>query len=235
MPKFCIATKPTPLLNSPDFQKVFGSNHLPLDEKGLLRSLEMIALPGTKFEIQREIGPHIFEVNTQDYPDAKVFIDSRFTTPATAETKERPKILPEPKTILKRLKAALGLPYVWGGNWSAGIPEILSLYQPPIDKNLHSTWTLQGLDCSGLLYEATWGYTPRNTSELIHFGEEVFSLQPLDILVYPGHVIIVLDETTTIESRYGKGVVLESLPKRLSELAGKKIFKRRFLNEMRGV
>jgi len=231
MSKFCIATKPTPLLNTPYFQKVFGSDRLPLDEKGLLRPLEMIALPGTKFEIHREIGPYILEVFTQDYPDAKVFIDSRFTAPATSETDERPKILPDRQTILSRLRAALGLPYVWGGNWSSGIPEILSLYQPPIAKNLHAAWTLQGLDCSGLLYEATSGYTPRNTSQLIHFGEEVSSLQPLDILVYPGHVIIVLDETTTIESRYGKGVILESLPKRLAELAGKKIFKRRFAYE----
>ncbi|MBS0628697.1 MAG: hypothetical protein JSS30_00560 [Verrucomicrobia bacterium] len=228
MSRFCVATKPAPLLNTPDFQKVFGSQTLPVDEKGLLRCLETIALPGTKFEILREVAPFALEVTTADYP-GKVFVDSRFVTPVSAHAPERPKILPDTNTIIARLQSALGLPYVWGGNCRTGIPEILSLYNPPIPENLHSTWTLCGLDCSGLLYEATDGYTPRNTSELIHFGQEVSSPKPLDIIVYPGHVIIVFDPQTTIESRYGKGVVLTSLTDRLAELARTKFYIRRFL------
>ena len=71
---------------------------------------------------------------------------------------------------------------------------------------------LKGVDCSGLLYEATHGYTPRNTSALITFGKPVSianlgsaqiinALEPLDILVWEGHVIIVLDRNRAIESR----------------------------------
>ncbi len=228
MSRYCIATKPAPLLNTPDFQKVFGSKVLPVDEKGLLRSLETIALPGTKFEILREAAPFVLEVTTNDYP-GKVFIDARFVTPVSENAPDRPKILPTAETILHRLKSALGLPYIWGGNWRSGIPEILSLYHPPIPQSLHPTWTLCGLDCSGLLYEATDGYTPRNTSELIHFGKEVSSPEPLDIIVYPGHVVIVMDHQTTIESRYGKGVVLANLSERLTELRETKFSIRRFL------
>lgn len=229
MSSFCIAKTPTPMLNTPEFQQVFGSKVLPLDKKGLLRSLEMIALPGTKFEIHQKIGPYTLEVTTQDYP-TKTFIDARFVSPASANTPERAKVLPSPDLILDRLKSALGLPYVWGGNYRQGIPEILSLYQSPSPTELH---TLAGLDCSGLLYEATGGYTPRNTSELLKFGEEISSIEkikPLDILVYPGHVIILLDQGTTIESRYGHGVVLANLSNRLAELTNTKFLIRRFLS-----
>lgn len=219
MSSYCIAKKPTPMLNTPEFQKVFGSEVLPLDEKGLLRSLEMIALPGTKFQILDRISPYSLKVITEDYPHI-IYIDSRFVEPAAIDTPERAKILPSEETIIQRLTSALGLPYVWGGNWRQGIPEILSLYHSPIATQLH---TLSGLDCSGLLYEATDGYTPRNTSDLMKFGEEVHSfekIRPLDILVYPGHVIIFLDQKTTIESRYGKGVVLANFDQRLAELSG---------------
>ena len=85
---------------------------------------------------------------------------------------------------------------------------------PPIppSQDIKDQWILKGLDCSGLLYEATNGCTPRNTSSLISFGEPVQiatldsdqiiqSLQTLDILVWKGHVIIVLDKDRAIESR----------------------------------
>ncbi|HPE85225.1 MAG TPA: hypothetical protein PLO43_03500, partial [Chlamydiales bacterium] len=80
--------------------------------------------------------------------------------------------------------------------------------------------TFAGVDCSGLLYEASYGLTPRNTSELISFGEErsLENLQPLDLLVWKGHVVIVLDPYHTIESRLGKGVVITPLADRLSEI-----------------
>lgn len=232
MSSYCTAQRPAPLLNTPDFQKVFGADSLPLDAKGLLRALELIALPGTKFQILEQIDAFTLQVATNDYPNASVYIDSRFVLPASETTPERSKILPSSDTILTRLKNCLGLPYVWGGNWSQGIPEVLSLYHPPIPKNLHPAWTLQGVDCSGLLYEATSGYTPRNTSQLISFGKEVPSIeaiQPLDILVYPGHVIIFLDPFTTIESRYGKGVIVANLIERLTELSTTKFALRRFL------
>jgi hypothetical protein len=73
-------------------------------------------------------------------------------------------------------------------------------------------WQLAGVDCSGILYEATGGYTPRNTSSLAEFGRPVSiagktaeqiaaQLQPLDLIVWPRHVLIVLDGGRVIESR----------------------------------
>jgi cell wall-associated NlpC family hydrolase len=78
-----------------------------------------------------------------------------------------------------------------------------------VDKAL---WQLSGVDCSGLLYEATAGSTPRNTSSLVGFGRPVAVagrsaaelaalLQPLDLIVWPGHVMIVIGGGRVIESR----------------------------------
>jgi hypothetical protein len=71
---------------------------------------------------------------------------------------------------------------------------------------------LRGVDCSGLLYEAAGGFTPRNTSALVRFGKPVpvagltaaelaRRLEPLDLIAWNGHVLIVLDRERLIESR----------------------------------
>jgi len=228
---YCIAIKPTPILNTPDFLRVFGKKTLPLDEQGLLRPVEMIALAGTKFQILKHLPNQILQVITDDYPHGPQYIDARFVIPAKATTAERKKILPDLETICSRLKNSLGLPYIWGGNWGRGIPEIQALYQPNIPAHLKKIWTLAGFDCSGLLYEVTNGCTPRNTSELLHFGEKVPSLQhvkPLDILVWPGHMVILLTPTLTIESICGKGVITTPLATRLSQLSSTNFIFRRF-------
>ena len=80
---------------------------------------------------------------------------------------------------------------------------------------------LTGLDCSGLLYEASRGMTPRNTSDLMHFGKQVTleSIQPLDLILYSGHVIIALSNREVIESglEFG-GVVLHPLEERIAKI-----------------
>jgi hypothetical protein len=93
-------------------------------------------------------------------------------------------------------------------------------------------WTLRGVDCSGLLYEATDGYIPRNTSSLVNYGKglnisgrtagEISKiLKPLDIIVWSGHVIIILNDREVIESTGSGGVkrtgILEKLKKVMSE------------------
>ena len=228
---YCIANRPAPLLNTPDFQGIFGGETLLLDNQGLLRCLEMIALPETKFQILEELPHQVYKVTTHDYPHGPQYIDARFVTSAEKSSPEREKILPPKETILFRLEKSLGLPYIWGGNWGKGIPEILSFYQPKIPPHFAPLWTLAGVDCSGLLYEATEGYTPRNTSALIHFGEIVPSLEnvkPLDILIWPGHVVIFLTPTLLIESLCGKGVISTTLAARLPELSLQKFVIRRF-------
>ncbi|MBK9334146.1 MAG: hypothetical protein IPM96_17490 [Ignavibacteria bacterium] len=110
-------------------------------------------------------------------------------------------------------------------------------YYPPSGK-LNSEdeliWEMKGLDCSGLIYEATNAYSPRNTHQLVNFGNPVeikglsasqikSKLKPLDIIVWKGHVIVVYDGNTTIESAHSAGgVVKKDLLSALNKLLQKR-------------
>ncbi len=236
---FVLSSLPTPVLNTPHFSCVFGGKNrdrLLLDEKGHMRALEFVALSGTLFQVLEEFPDFILRVAIPGYSSQGIFfIDSRFTRPCGPE-KETFSSLPKPDLLLARLEKLLGVSYLWGGNYSPGIPEIFSFYPPavaldPITKN---HWMLKGADCSGILYEITEGKTPRNTSSLVHFGEPVpiegleinrlpSLLRPLDLIVYVGHLIIVFDSSSTIESRERKGVVKTPIGERLEELFATRI------------
>lgn len=227
---YAVALRPCPVLNTADFAGVFGCRDgktLRTDPQGQLRALEFIALPGTVFilrEMRRDGAATIYRVTTDAYPYPSTtgyFIDSRFVRLAASPPPARQARLPAAAEIIERLLAAQGSRYVWGGNVRQGVPELLEYYPPdaPLSADATRRWILQGVDCSGLLYEATDGFTPRNTSTLLAYGQGVPAagltaaqlrqrLQPLDLLVWKGHVIIVLDRDRAIESRldYGPGV-----------------------------
>lgn len=216
-----IARIPTPIFNTPEIP--FTQLPLKKDNQGRLMEIEMIALPGTKFNFVSQISENIFQVETPNYPSTiPLYVDSRFLEAASAETPGSQKILPSIDKILGSMEERIGLRYFWGGNWADGIPEILELYPHLKDaspEDRHDASCL-GLDCSGILYQATHGYTPRNTSDLITFGTEVSSIEhikPLDLLVWKGHVLIVLSASTLIESRIGHGVVITPLQQRYLE------------------
>ncbi len=185
--------------------------------------METIAFPGTKFKCVSKISDNIFQVETSEYPStAPLYVDSRFLQAAPADAPERVKKLPYIDQILGWIEAREGLRYFWGGNWEAGIPEILEFY-PFLKDASHEDRDdaiCRGLDCSGILYQATDGYTPRNTSDLIHFGREVpiEEIKPLDLLAWNGHVIMVRSPTTLIESRIGQGVIISSFEQRYPEI-----------------
>jgi hypothetical protein len=133
------------------------------------------------------------------------------------------KELPSKKEIYSFLNRAVGSKYVWGGNCIEGIDKLLEFYPPKgeIDKNTKLEWTLKGCDCSGLMYEATVGYTERNTSKLVYEGKPVLvegltaeqiskKLKPLDMIVWKGHVVYVYDEITAIQSALSKGGVVKT-------------------------
>ncbi|HEY5974864.1 MAG TPA: peptidoglycan endopeptidase, partial [Geobacteraceae bacterium] len=142
--------------------------------------------------------------------------------------------------VIARLRGMAGLPYVWGGNIPAGLPNLLDLYPPAgvLDDAVREQWQLRGVDCSGLLYASTDGHTPRNTSALVAYGRPVHVtgrsaatiaglLAPLDLLVWPGHVLIVLDHGQVIESRLmcnqpSRGVVIRPLTEALAGLLAKR-------------
>ena len=212
VPRHVVAISPTPVLNTPEFAKTF-SGAVKLDPCKGVRPIEFVALTGTLFSVQESLekdGVTLYRVSTNDYPypvNSGLFVDARFVRKWVGGVLvERQRHLPEVAEIQRRLLAAVGKPYVWGGNVKEGVPLLRTLY-PQGD-------SLTGVDCSGLLYEATDGFTPRNTSALISFGEGVQvaglsagqiakKLRPLDLLVWKGHVMMVLDADSIIQSRMG--------------------------------
>ena len=230
LPRYAVAIGPTPVLNTPSFRQVFGGQ-LRLDPCKGVRPVEFVALTGTLFRIegeQQDEGLTVYRVTSNDYPyrsAAGYFVDARFLKPLAGRVRERPRSLPGLVELQQRLLAALGRPYVWGGNVQAGVPLLKRLY-PRADP-------LAGVDCSGLLYQATDGFTPRNSLALTSYGAAVpvagltpaaiaERLQPLDLIVWKGHVMIVLDKERVIESRMGcqggGGVQLSRLQAALQKL-----------------
>jgi hypothetical protein len=209
--RYAIAISPAPVLNTPAFKEVFGGA-LRLDPCKGVRPIEFIALTGTLFRVEGEEqndGVTVYRVTSKDYPyrsETGYFVDARFLNIAADPLQERPRSLPGLALVQQRLMATLGKPYVWGGNLKDGVPLLREFY-PQAD-------ALAGVDCSGLLYEATDGFTPRNTSALTSFctgvpmaglSPEMVAqrLQPLDLIVWKGHVMIVLDRDSIIESTMG--------------------------------
>jgi cell wall-associated NlpC family hydrolase len=227
-PRYAVAILPCPVLNTPDFAGVFGGpdgRSLRTDSSGLIRAVEFVALPGTPFLVEAVIKQKlrtVYRVTTEEYPYPSrtgYFIDSRFVAASDTKSPARRRVLPSRTDIIARLLAARGSTYVWGGNLRNGIPEMLSFFPPSgasLDPKTKALWQLRGVDCSGLLYEATGGYTPRNTSALVNFGapvpvsglqaeDMVRLLEPLDLIVWPGHVLIVIDRERLIESSLDGG------------------------------
>ena len=195
-----------------------------------------MAFPNTLFQIVKEINDTIVQVSTPSYKQDPLFTDRRFLKISHEAICQEPRLIQGPNELLtgellKKLEQLKGTPYVWGGNYHKGIPELLEFYPPSRELTAHerTNWTLAGVDCSGLLYQVTEGLTPRNTSELVHFGraveiqdltlEKIMQIvSPLDLIVWLGHVVIVYDGDRTIESRVGKGVVFTNLKERLQEI-----------------
>lgn len=232
---FATANCFTPVFNTKDLRSVFGGEDgktLPL-QNNLLKELETIAFPGTLFSVVKKIsGSFLAEVQTDEYPsEIPLYVDERFLSCHEEKPVARQKILPPLDAILETMTSFVGTPYLWGGN-ALGVPEILKWYPPKVEldslsETYRHTWRLQGLDCSGLLYYASSGFTPRNTSSLIHFGESVsiggkkphdWQLMPGDLIVWKGHVIIVLDPENVIESLGGKGVMVTPLLQRIHQI-----------------
>ena len=236
--KYCVAELPTPALNTRDFASVFGGKNgktVKLDKSGLIREMEFIAFPGTVFEIlavHPQKGHDILEVTTAEYPSSKsIYIDSRFVKYSDTPPPARTKSLPPAPDILKAMASMEGKPYMWGGNVCRGIKEMTEFYKPrgEVDNATRSLWRLEGVDCSGLLYQAADGFTPRNTSSLVNYGrglkisgltaDEISRrLKPLDLIVWSGHVVIVLESSRVIESAGSVGVKISPLKEKLASV-----------------
>jgi hypothetical protein len=236
--QYAVSINYTPVLNTSDFESVFGGKSgkkVKLDDQGLIREMEFIAMPNTVFEILETIpkaGYNIYRVITNDYQyKGDFYIDSRFVRVDDSRLEDRWKIIPTKEEIIKNMNALEGYPYMWGGNAAEGVSEMLAYYKPAgeISEATKTKWIMKGVDCSGLIYQSTGGGTPRNTSTLCTYGtgieienlsaEEISKkLQPLDIIVWGGHVIIVLDSSTVIESTPAEGVHKSDLVSRLNSV-----------------
>lgn len=229
---FFVAIKPVPILNQASFADVFSLD-LPFDDYNLVRALEMIAYPGSVFKVIRKCSEYILEVQTAEYPTLHpLFIDKRFGIMQKTRPLERKSKMPPVHKILKHIKSRIGMPYIWGGNIGTGIPDLLKYY-PPQKKLMPfelDTWVFRGLDCSGLLYEALHGSIPRNTQDLLFIGKSVSIknlswkeiaqvLRRLDLIIWKGHILIVVDDKKIIESKHGwGGVCLTNVSERLKYL-----------------
>ena len=242
--RYGVVHAPAPVLNSSDFRTIFGGpdgRSMKSDKCGQLRELEFIALPGSVFTIREQLksgAASICRVETEEYSTTagvKLYLDCRLLEFHDNAPPQRPRHLPKRADIVASLKESVGSSYVWGGNILEGVPELADWWYGDIAGLDRRRLTLSGLDCSGLLYRASNGWTPRNSSQLVRFGQPVAvarttaeqiaeTLQPLDLIVWDGHVVIVLDHDSTIESilacgQPGKGgVVITPLKQRLKEI-----------------
>ncbi|MBS0615229.1 MAG: hypothetical protein JSR58_01595 [Verrucomicrobia bacterium] len=238
MSTFALAKHPTPILNTAKIPFVYP---LPYDDKKRLFAIENIAFPGTKFTVLQTLDG-MAQVETKEYPSSQpLFVDARFLESCPHSTPERHIFLPPLESVLLFLERLKGHRYFWGGNWYKGIPQLLELYPPlnPLDPESHLDWTCTGVDCSGILYEATHGWTPRNTSGLAKLGTLIAShtdpyetiqsrIERGDMIVWTGqqgqagHVIFVLSPYLVLESRIHQGVIETPLKERLEECWAKK-------------
>ncbi|MGH2639795.1 MAG: hypothetical protein ACRDF4_11055 [Rhabdochlamydiaceae bacterium] len=226
MSTYATTKLPAPLYNTPNFphfQSKFERDH-----QGLLKSVEVIILPGTKLTVIKKVALHVCEIKTVDYSSSTpLYIDSRFFEQASKETPEREKHLPLPAEIITFLRSTVGVRYFWGGNWAEGIPEMSHFYPQFTSTEDQDDVICKGMDCSGLLYQATNGFTPRNTTQLCRYGQELQIdqnspsavqqvVKPLDMMVWKGHVIFALDSDHVIESVVGRGVIISDFIERYS-------------------
>jgi hypothetical protein len=247
--QYAVARVATPVTNVAAISTLFGGKDgrtLKTDHCGQVRELEFIALPGTVFKVLGEVrqgATVVYRIETNDYSapaGVALYVDRRFVELRSKLPPQRPRILPDREAVISVLKTSVGNPYVWGGNVRQGVKELLEVYyRGSFSAAEEKRLTLAGLDCSGLLYAATNGWIPRNTSQLVEFGkglhvagkgarELAAMLEPLDLIVWNGHVIIVLDRETAIESRlecsspgHG-GVMTTPLRQRLEEIMRKR-------------
>jgi hypothetical protein len=250
---FAVAKEPTPILYTSDFEAVYGGRDrltLRRNSSGLIKELETVALTGTVFEILDTIPKKdhsIYKIITKEYtplnPKNSLYIDSRCVTLTENCPPERNIAVPSVKAIYKFFDKIVKdkVVYVWGANTTAGVPNWLKYYPPaqPLAGKTLLDWSIKGLDCSGVIYEATNGFTLRNTHQLVYYGKPVMiqgltaaqiaaKLDSLDMIVYKGHIVYVFDKKTTIESSCSAGgIIKKDLVTHLTRLMGS----RRAVNE----
>lgn len=225
LPRYVIARIPTPVLNTPHVASVLSptrKQRVVVDDCGFSPNVEYIALPKTVFTVlaQRQDEGHLtYKVTTADYPYPSTdgyYVDSRFVYSLDFEPPPpRLKNLPSKQSVVRALLEARGVGYVSGGNVKIGVSQISIFFPTPRNANanafLRQQRLLQGVDSAGLLHQATNGFTPRYSTALLNFGQPVSiegkttedivrKLRPLDLIIWKGHLVIVVDHQRVLET-----------------------------------
>lgn len=218
--KRLVALEPTPIFNQKDLSSIYYGGEgegLLRCKLGLIRSIELVLFEGDEVFVKEEKEEGVLEILIPSYPSlAPLYVDRRMVGRGTPRKKGS---VSKEKILEFLYQVPLGTRYIWGGNILKGNHNLLSYFPP---KGTLSTedwldWTLQGIDCSGLLYEATQGVSPRNTDDIPSWGkkvkrEKIEEIQPLDILWFKGHMLIALENQEVIQSAHSRGgVVKEAL------------------------
>ncbi len=219
--KFAKAFLPTPIFNHFSLEEFLGcrDGSLSLNPKGRLPFLEMIALEGSLFYLQEKITSYVYRAMTNEYPcPYPLYVDIR-SLKLIEKEEERKKQCPSLQKIINSLLLQRGRPYLWGGNLGDPLLYMEQWYPSPLPLSPYETMikTFHGIDCSGLIYFASNGFTPRNTAQMVNYGRQVsiakgdlsdWHLQPLDLIIDLGHVAIVIDSSWSIQSKEKTGVFL---------------------------
>lgn len=213
------------------------------DTSNLIREVIVVYPKDTVFSI---IGRRMkwkntyYEVRTNEFDGRNsdthsFYIDSRFVDVSKTKPKDRIPKLPSAEQVLLNMHNAIWSTYIWWGTYYKWVPELNNYFPSDVqlsDGQLKQK-TLRGVDCSWLLYQATDGYTPRNSHGLLTYWSAVEiewktideiakQLRPLDLIVWAGHVIIVYDANNVIESRwypsFKGGVMMTNTKERLKEI-----------------
>lgn len=204
-----------------------------IDYQNLLKSREIILYPNTKVNCLNFLENNIVQIETKDYPsNTPIYTNLNFLRKIDKDNQKTVRELPSQDEIIKWLENQIGIPYCWGGNCVEGIKEIMINVYPHLahiseDQQINAYCI--GVDCSGLLYQATNGISPRNTRQLIQYGEKIpiegltieeiqNKILPLDVVVFPGHMVICLDKQQVIESRLYDGVIMSSFVERFQSM-----------------
>ncbi|MCT4575635.1 MAG: hypothetical protein N4A43_05255 [Alphaproteobacteria bacterium] len=254
---YAISVIPTTIYNTEDLYKAYeikDNKLIARDKSSLVREIEAQTFPGTVWKIAEKIKVNnikLYKAQTPEYwntpKDFYFYIDARSVKTKFIKPRARKLILPNKEELLEKLNEIKKqtqkelIPYIWGGNTLQGINENEKFYSrgkdlSKLNKQDKKQFFLQGLDCTGLLYYITDGYTPRNSSWLRTFGDPVGiedksiddiikMVKPLDIIVHQGHIVLILNSEETIESRLSKGggVVITPIRERFEELFETKV------------
>jgi len=246
---FAQATGATPVFSSPTFPDALGAAGNLNRRVKLYHGLLFTAWPGTAFTVleRRSAGKvAIARVTTAEYPCASCWVDARHVRFSAKPFPERTVKMPSRHDILQFLEgaAARGVPYCWGCNFTVGVPSLRRDYGLTARQLARYPWDFAGLDCSGILFEATGGATPRDTNRLLVHGDPVrihgrtvaqiqALLQPLDLIVWQGHMLIVLENGFVVESanRYHRQFVRRAIKSPLVQRLGEVVSQRKPVNQ----